>query len=140
MLIRLSTKLAGSACVASSNIDPGDAARRVTSKTKAILPVHTAGEPRKMDAIYELASNSVCISATTTSAAAVKVKASRHLVSVLKPEGQSQRCCPRVHPDPVLGPIVFGKLALELLRHPAGSPEIQYAHGPCAARFNSIRI
>ena len=37
-------------------IDPDDAARRVTSRTRAIIPVHFAGRPCQMDAILELAS------------------------------------------------------------------------------------
>jgi dTDP-4-amino-4,6-dideoxygalactose transaminase len=39
------------------NIDAVDASSRVTSKTKAIIPVHIAGEPCRMDAIHELASS-----------------------------------------------------------------------------------
>jgi dTDP-4-amino-4,6-dideoxygalactose transaminase len=38
------------------NIDVADANRRITSKTKAIIPVHFAGEPCKMDAIHAMAS------------------------------------------------------------------------------------
>jgi perosamine synthetase len=37
------------------NIDPGDAERRITSRTKAIIPVHVGGEPCDMDAIRSLA-------------------------------------------------------------------------------------
>jgi dTDP-4-amino-4,6-dideoxygalactose transaminase len=37
------------------NIDPEDAARRITAKTKAIIPVHLAGQPCDMDAIHALA-------------------------------------------------------------------------------------
>src|SRR5579862_9274882 len=37
------------------NLDPGAAAERVTSKTRAILPVDYAGHPADLDAILELA-------------------------------------------------------------------------------------
>lgn len=37
------------------NMDPGDVARRITPRTKAILPVHMAGRCCDMDAILELA-------------------------------------------------------------------------------------
>ena len=37
------------------NIDAADAERRVTSKTRAIIPVHLAGEPCDMDAIHAVA-------------------------------------------------------------------------------------
>src|SRR5581483_4245573 len=37
------------------NIDVSDAARRVTSRTRAIIPVHIAGEPCDLDAIEALA-------------------------------------------------------------------------------------
>lgn len=37
------------------NIDAMDAARRITPKTKAIIPVHIAGEPCDMAAIHQLA-------------------------------------------------------------------------------------
>src|SRR6266699_7299834 len=37
------------------NIDPEDAAQRVTPKTKAIIPVHLGGEPCDMDDIQPLA-------------------------------------------------------------------------------------
>jgi dTDP-4-amino-4,6-dideoxygalactose transaminase len=36
------------------NIDPGDAARRITQRTKAILPVDLAGQPCDLDAIAAL--------------------------------------------------------------------------------------
>lgn len=39
------------------NIDPVDAERRITSKTKAIIPVHIGGEPCDMDAIHAIAAN-----------------------------------------------------------------------------------
>jgi perosamine synthetase len=39
------------------NIDVADAESRVTSKTKAILPVHVAGEPCDLDAIHKMASD-----------------------------------------------------------------------------------
>ena len=39
------------------NIDVTDAERRVTSKTKAIIPVHIAGEPCDMDAVHGMASH-----------------------------------------------------------------------------------
>jgi len=38
------------------NLDPADAARRITSRTKAIIPVHIAGVPCEMDEILTLAS------------------------------------------------------------------------------------
>jgi dTDP-4-amino-4,6-dideoxygalactose transaminase len=37
------------------NIDVSDAARRITSRTRAIIPVHIAGEPCDLDAIEALA-------------------------------------------------------------------------------------
>ena len=37
------------------NIDPADAERRITAKTRAIIPVHVAGEPCDLDAIHALA-------------------------------------------------------------------------------------
>jgi dTDP-4-amino-4,6-dideoxygalactose transaminase len=37
------------------NIDPEDAERRITRKTKAIIPVHLGGEPCDMDAVRSLA-------------------------------------------------------------------------------------
>lgn len=37
------------------NIDPEDIARRITPKTKAIMPVHFAGRPCDMDPILEIA-------------------------------------------------------------------------------------
>jgi dTDP-4-amino-4,6-dideoxygalactose transaminase len=37
------------------NIDPADAERRVTERTRAIIPVHIAGQPCDMDAIHALA-------------------------------------------------------------------------------------
>ncbi|MGE0711090.1 MAG: aminotransferase class I/II-fold pyridoxal phosphate-dependent enzyme [Planctomycetota bacterium] len=37
------------------NIDPADVARRITPRTKAIVPVHYAGAPADLDAIGELA-------------------------------------------------------------------------------------
>ncbi|HEX2036200.1 MAG TPA: DegT/DnrJ/EryC1/StrS family aminotransferase [Chloroflexota bacterium] len=36
-------------------IDPADAARKVTGRTRAILPVHLAGQPCDMDAVMEVA-------------------------------------------------------------------------------------
>lgn len=38
------------------NIDPADIERKITDKTKAIIPVHYTGQPCDMDAIYEIAS------------------------------------------------------------------------------------
>jgi dTDP-4-amino-4,6-dideoxygalactose transaminase len=38
------------------NLDPADASRRITSKTKAIIPVHIAGVPCEMEEIQALAS------------------------------------------------------------------------------------
>ncbi|MDE6433388.1 MAG: UDP-4-amino-4,6-dideoxy-N-acetyl-beta-L-altrosamine transaminase [Lachnospiraceae bacterium] len=37
------------------NIDPEDIERKITSKTKAIIPVHYTGQPCEMDAITEIA-------------------------------------------------------------------------------------
>ncbi|MFP5206561.1 MAG: DegT/DnrJ/EryC1/StrS family aminotransferase [Acidobacteriota bacterium] len=37
-------------------MDPGDAERRVTAKTRAIIPVHFAGQPCNLEAVQELAS------------------------------------------------------------------------------------
>jgi dTDP-4-amino-4,6-dideoxygalactose transaminase len=37
------------------NIDPTDVAARVTDKTRAIIPVHIAGEPCDLDAIHRIA-------------------------------------------------------------------------------------
>jgi len=37
------------------NIDPGDIERKISSKTKAILPVHFAGRACNMDAIMDIA-------------------------------------------------------------------------------------
>lgn len=37
------------------NIDPSDIERRITSKTRAILPVHYAGQPCEMDRIWDIA-------------------------------------------------------------------------------------
>src|SRR5438045_2828335 len=37
------------------NIDPASIARRITSRTRAIIPVHLAGLPCRMDAIWKLA-------------------------------------------------------------------------------------
>jgi perosamine synthetase len=36
------------------NLDPADVARRITPRTKAIVPVHYAGQPAQMDAFAEL--------------------------------------------------------------------------------------
>src|SRR5438045_1806122 len=38
------------------NLDPADVARRITSRTKAIIPVHIAGVPCEMEQILALAS------------------------------------------------------------------------------------
>jgi len=37
------------------NIDPSDVAEKITSKTKALIPVHMFGQPAKMDALKEIA-------------------------------------------------------------------------------------
>jgi perosamine synthetase len=39
------------------NLDPRDAARRVTQKTRAIIPVHFGGQPCDMDEIHALAAH-----------------------------------------------------------------------------------
>src|SRR4029077_18554212 len=38
------------------NIDVADAERRITSKTRAIIPVHIGGEPCDLDAVHSMAS------------------------------------------------------------------------------------
>jgi dTDP-4-amino-4,6-dideoxygalactose transaminase len=38
------------------NIDPVDAERRITAKTRAIIPVHVAGEPCDLDPLHAMAS------------------------------------------------------------------------------------
>ena len=40
---------------ADGNIDPASIARRITDRTKAIIPVHLAGKPCDMEAIWKLA-------------------------------------------------------------------------------------
>lgn len=37
------------------NLDPGDVVSRITSRTKALLPVHLYGHPAEMDALVEIA-------------------------------------------------------------------------------------
>lgn len=37
------------------NLDPADLERKITDRTKAVIPVHFAGQPCDMDAIYEIA-------------------------------------------------------------------------------------
>ncbi len=37
------------------NIDPADVERRITTRTRAIIPVHVAGEPCDLDALHEVA-------------------------------------------------------------------------------------
>ena len=37
------------------NIDPSDVAEKITSKTKAIIPIHMFGQPANMDALKEIA-------------------------------------------------------------------------------------
>jgi len=37
------------------NIDPADVERRITSRTRAIIPVHIAGEPCDLDAVHAVA-------------------------------------------------------------------------------------
>ena len=41
------------------NIDPEDIARKITRKTKVIMPVHLGGYPCNMDAIMKLAKNTI---------------------------------------------------------------------------------
>lgn len=43
-------------CPACFNLDPNDAARRLTPRTKAIIPVHLFGQAAEMDALTTLAS------------------------------------------------------------------------------------
>lgn len=40
---------------ATYNIDPDDIRRKITDKTKAVIPVHLAGQPCDMDAIHRIA-------------------------------------------------------------------------------------
>ncbi len=40
---------------ATMNLDPADVERRITSKTRALLPVHFAGRPCDMDALMDIA-------------------------------------------------------------------------------------
>ena len=42
-------------CPACFNLDVGDASKRVTSRTKAIIPVHLFGQTAEMDAVLQLA-------------------------------------------------------------------------------------
>ena len=42
-------------CADTYNINPQDIERKITEKTKAIIPVHFAGQPCDMDAIHEIA-------------------------------------------------------------------------------------
>ncbi len=37
------------------NMDPEDVRRKITSRTKAVIPVHFAGQPCRMDEIHQLA-------------------------------------------------------------------------------------
>jgi len=37
------------------NLDPADAAKRITAKTRAIIPVHIAGQPCDLDSVQQLA-------------------------------------------------------------------------------------
>jgi perosamine synthetase len=37
------------------NIDPADAAEKITAKTKALIPIHMFGQPANMDALKEIA-------------------------------------------------------------------------------------
>ena len=41
-------------CLSDFNLDPADAARRITKRTRAILPVHLFGQMADMDAVIEL--------------------------------------------------------------------------------------
>ena len=41
---------------ATLTMDPDDVARKITSRTRAIIPVHMAGTPCDMDPLLELAS------------------------------------------------------------------------------------
>lgn len=45
------------ACPVCFNLDTDDAARKVTAKTRAIIPVHLFGQSAEMDAVMELAGN-----------------------------------------------------------------------------------
>ena len=41
------------------NIDPEDVENRITDKTRAIIPVHLAGQPCEMDKIMKIAKNTI---------------------------------------------------------------------------------
>ena len=43
------------------NIDPADVERRITSRTRAIIPVHIAGEPCDMEALHAVARVTSCM-------------------------------------------------------------------------------
>jgi dTDP-4-amino-4,6-dideoxygalactose transaminase len=49
------TPVLADVCADDYNIDPAEVARRVTSRTKAIMPVHLAGQPCRMDELLEIA-------------------------------------------------------------------------------------
>ncbi len=42
-------------CLDDYNLDPADVERRITPKTRAIMPVHYAGQPCRMDELMEIA-------------------------------------------------------------------------------------
>src|SRR3990170_7472370 len=42
-------------CEDDCNIDPADVARRITGRTRAIIPVHYGGQPARMDELLSLA-------------------------------------------------------------------------------------
>lgn len=49
------TPVFADSCPVCFNLNPSDAVRRLTSKTKAIIPVHLFGQPAVMDAVFDLA-------------------------------------------------------------------------------------
>jgi len=49
------TPVLADVCRDDLNIDPADIERRVTPRTKAVMPVHYAGQPCRMDEIMEIA-------------------------------------------------------------------------------------
>ena len=42
------------------NIDPEEIRKKITSRTRAIIPVHIAGQPCDMDAILQIARDTIC--------------------------------------------------------------------------------
>ncbi|HLF79293.1 MAG TPA: DegT/DnrJ/EryC1/StrS aminotransferase family protein, partial [Dehalococcoidia bacterium] len=49
------TPVLADVCADDYNIDPEDVARRITARTRALMPVHLAGQPCRMDELLEIA-------------------------------------------------------------------------------------